>query len=98
MIDVIEDITQGGTSREDAIIRLLSLDLPMKENKFKNAIVELLRKLPRQCITDDTNESELITRYIDPFLCGLFDDPDQGTLLQWTNDTKLQAKYTSEDS
>ncbi|ORY90331.1 hypothetical protein BCR43DRAFT_447227, partial [Syncephalastrum racemosum] len=61
ILEVIEDVTQGTTSREDAIIRLFSLRLPENENNFKNSIIQLMRKLLRQSITEDTNEHELCT-------------------------------------
>ncbi|KAG2182649.1 hypothetical protein INT44_005628 [Umbelopsis vinacea] len=36
---------------------------------------------------------ELIrTRYVDPFLSGLFDDPDEGIYLRWTNEQTLEAR------
>lgn len=92
MINIIEDITIGTTSRENAIVRLLQLDLLPIENKFNMAIIEMVRKLPRVSIAENANEYELSTRYIDPFLCGLFDDPDQGVFLRWTNETTLEAR------
>lgn len=50
-------------------------------------------KLPRNpIISNDTNESELGSRYIDPFLCGLFDDPENGMYLRWTNEITLDAR------
>lgn len=52
----------------------------------------MVRKLPRVSIAEDTNEYELSTRYIDPFLCGLFDDPDEGIYLCWINETTLEAQ------
>ncbi|KAF7720466.1 hypothetical protein EC973_008395, partial [Apophysomyces ossiformis] len=92
MINIIERVAIGTTSRETAIMRLLQLDLLPNENKFKTAIIEMVRKLPRVSIAEDTNEFELSTRYIDPFLCGLFDDPDKGIFLRWTNETTLEAR------
>ncbi|KAG0193444.1 hypothetical protein DFQ28_005262 [Apophysomyces sp. BC1034] len=80
MISIIEDLTIGAISRDKAIVRLLDLEPPANENKFKKGIIELVSKLPRVSIVEDMNEYELGTRYIDPFLCGLFDDPDEGIL------------------
>ncbi|KAG1463808.1 hypothetical protein G6F46_002580 [Rhizopus delemar] len=56
------------------------------------AIIEMVRKLPRVSISEDTNEYEISTRYVNPFLCGLFDDPDQDIFLRWTNETTLEAR------
>lgn len=75
MVVIIEDVTIGTASREKAIVQLLQLDLLPNENKFKMAIVKMVHKLPR-VPAEDANEYELDTRYIDPFLYGLFDDPD----------------------
>lgn len=33
-----------------------------------------------------------VLRKIDPFLCGLFDDPDEGIYLRWTNEITLEAR------
>ncbi|KAG0182204.1 hypothetical protein DFQ29_005259 [Apophysomyces sp. BC1021] len=92
MIRIIEDLTIGSISRDKATVHLLDLDLPANENKFKKGIIELVGKLPHVPIAEDTNEYELNTRYIDPFLCGLFDDPDEGIYLRWTNETTLEAQ------
>ncbi|KAI8365239.1 uncharacterized protein BYT42DRAFT_157492 [Radiomyces spectabilis] len=35
---------------------------------------------------------ELCSRYVDPFLGGIFDEPDEGVFLRWTNETTLEAK------
>ncbi|KAI9280291.1 hypothetical protein BC943DRAFT_267523, partial [Umbelopsis sp. AD052] len=48
--------------------------------------------LPPVPIAEDTNELELSTRYVDPFLSGLFDDPDEGIYLRWTNEQTLEAR------
>lgn len=51
-----------------------------------------MRKLPCVSIAENANEYELSTRYIDPLLRGLFDDPDQGVFLRWTNEITLEAR------
>lgn len=38
------------------------------------------------------NESELCTRFADPFLFGLFGDPANGVYLLWTNEITLEAR------
>ncbi|CAO0797164.1 unnamed protein product [Mucor circinelloides] len=35
---------------------------------------------------------ELCSRFIDPFLAGLFDDPDNSIYLRWLDETTLEAK------
>ncbi|KAI9018625.1 hypothetical protein CLU79DRAFT_805155 [Phycomyces nitens] len=49
--------------RDKAITRLLDLGLPTNENKFKNCIIDLIRKLPPVPIAKDIKELELCTRY-----------------------------------
>ncbi|KAG1142242.1 hypothetical protein G6F37_008782 [Rhizopus arrhizus] len=58
----------------------------------------LIQKLPRASIRDDVNKAELCTRFIEPFLSDLFDDPDQGYYLRWTNARTLEAKEKSADT
>jgi hypothetical protein len=62
------------------------------ERKFANGLAELVKKLPRVPIEENVNESELNTRFVDPFLCGLFDDPEEGVFLRWTNDITVEAR------
>ncbi len=54
--------------------------------------VNLIRKLPPVPIAEDTNEFELSTRYVGPFLSGLFDDLDEGIYLRWTKEITLEAR------
>jgi hypothetical protein len=83
----------GVISRDKAIAHLLDLeDLPTNENKFKKCIISLIRKLPPVPIAEDINEFVFSTQYVDPFLSGLFDDPDQGIYLRWTNEVTLEAR------
>lgn len=49
-------------------------------------------KLLSSPINEDINESELESRNIDPFLCGLFDDPNHCMYLRWTNEITLKAR------
>ncbi|KAG2182612.1 hypothetical protein INT44_005591 [Umbelopsis vinacea] len=78
--------------RDKAIANLLNMDLITTENKFKHCIINLIRKLPPVPIAEDIKELELSTRYVDPFLSGLFDDPDEGIYLRWTNEQTLEAR------
>ncbi|KAL0089831.1 hypothetical protein F4703DRAFT_1842864, partial [Phycomyces blakesleeanus] len=85
MPSIAQDLIMGVISRDKAIAHLLDLDLPINENKFKNCIINLIRKLPPVPTAEDTNELELSTRYVAPFLSGLFDDPDEDIYIRWTN-------------
>lgn len=68
------------------IAYLLDLNFLINENKFKKSIIDLVRKLPFMPIVEDINELKLSTQYVDPFLSGLSDDPDEGIYLRWTNE------------
>lgn len=50
----------------------------------------------RAPMDEDANEIELCSRFIDSFLTDLFDDPEQGIYLRWTNDVTLEAKTCAE--
>ncbi|KAG0169175.1 hypothetical protein DFQ29_009869 [Apophysomyces sp. BC1021] len=80
------------TTREQAEAQLNSLTLPAQEHKVAKALSALVSKLPRVALEEEMNEVELCARFVDPFLCGLFDDPDDGLHFRWTNETTLEAK------
>lgn len=62
MISIIEDLTVGAISLDEATVRLSNLNLPAKnKNKFKKGIIALVRKLPRVSIVEDAQEYELST-------------------------------------
>ncbi|CEG75434.1 hypothetical protein RMATCC62417_10473 [Rhizopus microsporus] len=48
------------------------------EQKFVKALGALIAKLPPASMEEVVNESEIYARFLDPLLCGLFDDPDNG--------------------
>ncbi|KAG1195792.1 hypothetical protein G6F70_007965 [Rhizopus microsporus] len=50
------------------------------EREFANGLAELVKKLSCVPIAEDVNESELNTRFVDPFLCGLLDNPEEEVL------------------
>ncbi|KAG1473866.1 hypothetical protein G6F56_000698 [Rhizopus delemar] len=92
IINIVQDLNIGTINRRKAISQLLELDFPANEHKFVQGIIGLIQKILCVTIAEDVNKSELGTRYIDPFLCGLFDGPDQGMFLRWTNEMTLEAK------
>ncbi|KAG1438715.1 hypothetical protein G6F56_012546 [Rhizopus delemar] len=93
IIKIIQEVLDGTATREMAAIKLLKFDPTVKNiYKFAKAIAELIKKLPRMSLAEDSNEMELCSRFVDPFLSGLFDDPDQNIFLRWTNETTLEAK------
>ncbi|ORX55564.1 hypothetical protein DM01DRAFT_1382712 [Hesseltinella vesiculosa] len=92
IFSILQELDVGTVSRRQAIVKLLQLDLSPDERKFANGLTDLVKKLPRVPIEEDVNEYELSTRFADPFLCGLFDDPEEGVYLRWTNDISFEAR------
>ena len=92
MIQILKNFEMGVIGREKATILLLGLDLNTNESKFRKCIVDLFLKLPTVPVNDHIKEMELSTRYANPFLRGLFDDPGQGVFLKWTNKVTLEAR------
>ncbi|EPB89476.1 hypothetical protein HMPREF1544_03707 [Mucor circinelloides 1006PhL] len=56
------------------------------------------KDLPSVPLKEDLNERELCSRFIDPFLSGLFDNPNQGIYLRWTNESTLEVKQLSNNT
>ncbi|KAI8328841.1 hypothetical protein BC941DRAFT_363434 [Chlamydoabsidia padenii] len=96
MIDILEDLTIEETTRDQAVICLLGLDLPIHQSKFRKGVLNLIGKLPRIPLQKTINEYELTTGYIDPFLSGLFDDLDSGSYLRWTNEATSDARKNAD--
>jgi hypothetical protein len=57
----------------------------LQKNSFKivKSIANIILKVPNVLIMETIKENELCTRYLDPLLCGLFDDPDSGIFFRW---------------
>lgn len=72
VLNIIQDVSTKIISRNKGIMQLIDLDLPSQETRFAKSIIQLMGKLPHNPISNDINESELGSRYIDPFLCSLF--------------------------
>ncbi|KAG1038861.1 hypothetical protein G6F43_012620 [Rhizopus delemar] len=92
MLATIDQLITGNINRKGAVHAIDSLSLSAHESMFAAALCSLIRKLPPLAIEEDMNESELCSRFVDPFLSGLFDNPDAGVYLRWTNETTLETK------
>lgn len=92
MLAIIDNLLTKTINQEQAEINFKSLSLSSYEHKFVKALSALVTKLPLVSIEEDLNESELCTRFVDPFLSGLFDDLDNGMYLRWTNETTFEAR------
>ncbi|ORE12325.1 hypothetical protein BCV71DRAFT_282018 [Rhizopus microsporus] len=84
ILTVVDDLLSRNINREQAEARLKSLPL---------ALIIKLSPMPME---ENINEFELCTRFLDPFLSALFDDPDNGIYLRWTNETTLESKAKSD--
>ncbi|ORX52344.1 hypothetical protein DM01DRAFT_263294 [Hesseltinella vesiculosa] len=52
----------------------------------------LCPSFPFVALNEDMNETEHCTRFVEPYLAGLLDDPSNGTHLRWTDERTLAAK------
>ncbi|KAI9495049.1 hypothetical protein BDB00DRAFT_870762 [Zychaea mexicana] len=66
--------------------------LQAKEKRMAKALANLVSKLPSIALDKDVNETELCSRFVEPFLAGLFNDLAKGIYLHWTNERTLEAK------
>ncbi|KAG0168491.1 hypothetical protein DFQ29_010133 [Apophysomyces sp. BC1021] len=92
MLAAIDKLLTGARNRKDVVKAIDSLSLSVHESMFAEVLRSLIRKLPPLPIEENVNESELCSRFVDPFLSGLLDDPDAGVYLRCTNEMTLEAK------
>ncbi|KAG0748697.1 hypothetical protein G6F23_001678 [Rhizopus arrhizus] len=78
LLSIIDDMICLKLDRDATGAKLQTLQLPKNEKKFAKAVATFVNKLPPV--------------YVDPFLSSLFDDPNQGMYLRWTNGSTLEAK------
>lgn len=59
-------------------------DLTKSDFKMVKLVANIIAKIASIPIMETVKEeSKLCSRYLDPFPCGLFDDPDAGVFFQW---------------
>ncbi|KAI8096143.1 uncharacterized protein BX664DRAFT_382639 [Halteromyces radiatus] len=63
--------------------------------RFIKSLANLLDKLPNKVIMEEIKEHELCTRYLDPILCGLFDNPSDSVFFRWTDHSNLESKKSA---
>ncbi|KAG0165887.1 hypothetical protein DFQ29_001289, partial [Apophysomyces sp. BC1021] len=95
LLGILDKLVRGSFSRMQAEMSLKALAQEGKEFKFVIALSALVTRLPRFPMEEDVNETELCMRFVDPFLTGLFDDPDNGMYFRWTNETTMEAKQNN---
>ncbi|ORE00731.1 hypothetical protein BCV72DRAFT_300249 [Rhizopus microsporus var. microsporus] len=91
-LSVIEQLLNNDIDRDTSEIQLKTMPLQAKEKRMAKALANLVSKLPFVALDEDINETELCSRFVEPFLAGLFDDPAKGIYLRWTNERTLEAK------
>ncbi|CEG65037.1 hypothetical protein RMATCC62417_01907 [Rhizopus microsporus] len=95
LVGTLDKLVRGSLSRVQAEMSLKALVQEGNEFKFVKALSALVTRLPRFPMEEGANEAELCMRFVDPFLTGLVDDPDNGVYLRWTNETTTVAKQNN---
>ncbi|KAI9006705.1 hypothetical protein CLU79DRAFT_879219, partial [Phycomyces nitens] len=60
--------------------------------KIIKSIARLIDELPEENVSTEIREQELCTRYLNPALQPLLDDPENNVYFQWTGTTNYDAK------
>lgn len=94
LVGTLDKLVRGSLSGVQAEMSLKALVQEGNEFKFVKALSALVTRLPRFPMEEGANEAELCMRFVDPFLTGLVDDPDNGVYLRWTNETTTVAAQT----
>ncbi|KAI7855377.1 hypothetical protein BDC45DRAFT_461904 [Circinella umbellata] len=96
---IIKNTRLDMMTRTDAIIDLLTLSKTTStiNAKIVKSVANMIDKLPPQRLKGEIKEFELCSRYIDPILSALFDDPHNGVLFRWTSTTNREAKDARTD-
>lgn len=93
LLAIINDLLTKNINQEQANIKMNSLSLESNLHKFNKALGQLIMKLPNQPLEENFGEAELCSRFVEPFLSGLFDNPDNDIYLRWTNESTLEAQF-----
>lgn len=93
LLAIVDDLLTKNINREQANIKMNSLSLEPNLHKFTKALGQLIMKLPNQPLEENFGEAELCSRFVEPFLSELFDNPDNDIYLRWTNESTLEAQF-----
>lgn len=63
ILNIIQDISAKVISRDKGIMQLIDLDLPSQETRLVRSVIQLTGKLLPNPVSNDSNESELGSRY-----------------------------------
>ncbi|CAO3647145.1 unnamed protein product [Mucor hiemalis] len=91
---IIEEVNDHQIMRDKGIIKLLSVEDDLLKEQFRviKATANLLGKVLYKALSEEIKEQELSTRFVEPLLAGLFDDPDNNVLLRFTGLITAEAK------
>ncbi|KAI8388444.1 uncharacterized protein BYT42DRAFT_560097 [Radiomyces spectabilis] len=95
LLSIVNDLLTEKISRNEAYNKMTSMSSGTHMARFATALGQLVRRLPSQPIREDFGEAELCSRFVDPFLFELFDNPDNDTYFRWTNES-TDAKHMEE--
>lgn len=82
MLVIADELLVKRINREQAEAEMKSLPLNPHIRKFIKALRQLISKLPPMPMEEDFGETELCSRFVESFLCGIFGDPDNDTYLR----------------
>ena len=72
----VDQINTEKLTQTDATVDLTRMDLVSAEQKFVKGYLWFNSETTQATIRGDVNEAEPYSRFIEPFLSSLFDDPD----------------------
>jgi hypothetical protein len=73
-------------------LHTLAVGCAYGERAILKAIRNIIERVPRISLKSPVGEVELCTNYIDPVLSPIFEDPDCGVFLRWSNKEAPESK------
>lgn len=93
LIQIVNNVHYGSASRIDTATKLLALTSDNIDPiiiKLLLCVKSMIEMLPLDNQTEEIQEFELCTRYLQPFFQPLFDSGDDKILFKWTNTIGLK--------
>ncbi|KAG1165558.1 hypothetical protein G6F36_013295 [Rhizopus arrhizus] len=93
LIQIVNNVHYGSASRIDTATKLLALTSDNIDPiiiKLLLCVKSMIETLPLDNQTEEIQEFELCTRYLQPFFQPLFDSGDDKILFKWTNTIGLK--------
>ncbi|KAI8637783.1 hypothetical protein BD408DRAFT_457270, partial [Parasitella parasitica] len=92
MVEILDNLDKHLIDRDAAIFQLMLLKLDERQRQIRDAIINLIHKLPDAALNRGLREMEQNTRFVEPFLCGLFNNPSQGVFFRWLDECTMEVK------